>query len=70
MGASPSPPPVPQMPAPPPPPPTPVDDVAIATAKQTKAKFAAAGGLGSTLLTGGPGDTSNPNLQRKTVFGA
>ena len=58
------------MPAPPPPPPTPVDDAAIAAAKATKSKFAAAGGMGSTLLTGGQGDTSIPYLSRKAVFGA
>lgn len=60
----------PQAPSPPPPPPTPVDQAALDAAKQVKAKFAAAGGLGSTLLTGGQGVLDPANTTNKQLLGA
>lgn len=65
----------PQIPEPPPPP-QPVSDEALKAAASTKSKAAAMAGFGSTLITGGQGDTSaasvtNPKLTgNKTALGA
>jgi len=60
---------VPPLPAPPPPPPTPVDPAAERAAAETRARYAAAGGFGSTLLTGGQGVGGMPSVQGKTLLG-
>ena len=60
---------VPPLPPAPPPPPTPVDPAAERAAAETKAKYAAAGGFGSTLLTGGQGVQGVANVQGKTLLG-
>ena len=58
-----------QLPAPPPPPPTPVDPAAERAAAETKARYAAAGGYGGTLLTGGQGVGGTAGVQGKTLLG-
>jgi hypothetical protein len=60
---------VPPLPPAPPPPPTPVDPAAEKAAAQTKSRYAAAGGFGSTLLTGGQGVGGTANVQNKTLLG-
>ena len=57
------------MPAPPPPPPTPVDKTVEDAAARTKAQLAAAGGFGSTILTGGQGVTTPALTTNKTLLG-
>jgi hypothetical protein len=59
----------PPMPAPPPPPPTPVDKAAEDAAARTKSQLAAAGGFGSTTLTGGQGVTTPALTTNKTLLG-
>jgi hypothetical protein len=58
-----------QLPPAPPPPPTPVDPAAERAAAQTKARYAAAGGYGGTLLTGGQGVGGTAGVQGKTLLG-
>jgi hypothetical protein len=60
---------VPPLPAAPPPPPTPVDKAAEDAAAQTKARLAAAGGYGGTLLTGGQGVQAPAMTTNKTLLG-
>jgi hypothetical protein len=57
------------MQPPAPPPPTPVDPAAERAAAETKARYAAAGGYGGTLLTGGQGVGGTAGLQNKTLLG-
>ena len=60
---------VPPLPPAPPPPPTPVDPAAERAAAETKARYAAAGGYGGTLLTGGQGVGGTASVQGKTLLG-
>ena len=60
---------VPPLPPAPPPPPTPVDPAAEKAAAETRARYAAAGGFGGTLLTGGQGVASPPMVSGKTLLG-
>jgi hypothetical protein len=60
---------VPPLPAAPPPPPTPVDPAAEKAAAETKARYAAAAGVGGTLLTGGSGVGASAPVQGKTLLG-
>ena len=53
----------------PPPPPTPVDPAAERAAAQTRARYAAAGGFGGTLLTGGQGVSGRAGVAAKTLLG-
>ena len=59
----------PLLPPAPPPPPTPVDPAAERAAAETKARYAAAGGFGGTLLTGGQGVGGTASVQGKTLLG-
>ena len=49
--------------------PTPVDKAASDAANQTKARLAAAGGVGGTMLTGGQGVTAPAQTTFKTLLG-
>ena len=60
---------VPPLPAAPPPPPTPVDPAVEKAAAETRARYAAAGGYGGTLLTGGQGVGPAPLVGGKTLLG-
>lgn len=60
---------VPPLPSAPPPPPSPVDPSMVRAAEQTKARFAAAGGHGSTNPTGGQGVLGPAYTTRKTLLG-
>jgi hypothetical protein len=57
------------LPAAPPPPSTPVDPAVEKAAAETKARYAAAGGYGGTLLTGGQGVGGIAGVQGKTLLG-
>lgn len=53
----------------PPPPPTPADPAVQQAARDAQTAAAMAAGRGSTILTGGQGDTSKATVAKKVLLG-
>jgi len=66
-GGAPKPPPMPPLPPPPEPPPTRDDPQINADAEAERRRRLAARGIGSTILTGPLGDTSDANLGKSLL---